>query len=125
MRRFLFAAPLLLCAFGDLTMARAEAPMPTAASDTEDVSECIQLDQELVPAGISFNFHNTCDAPVRCHFSWSLRCDADTATGAPARLSNHTFSLQAGRKRIYIADTTACGDDGWSIGSDTWDCVER
>jgi len=123
MRRFYFAAPLLLSAFGVLTMAHAAPPMP--ASDSEDVSECILLNQEDVPAGIAFSFNNTCDTPVRCDFSWALRCDADEATGAEARLTSYHFSLQAGHSRTYIADTAACGDDGWSLGEDIWNCIEH
>ena len=124
MRRLLFAAPLLLSAFGDLAMARADPPTMATDRTTEDLSKCVQLEQVQVPAGISFSFHNTCEMPILCDFSWSLSCDADPATGAPARLTHHIFNLQAGHKRTYIANTNACGDDGWSIGGDTWQCVE-
>jgi len=130
MRRLLLAAPLALLAYGDPAMATEPlhpAPTEIAATPTAaaDVSECVVLSQADVPAGIEFTFVNSCEAPVRCEFSWALRCDADEATGASPRTVNKTFNLQEGRSRGYIADAADCGDDGWMVSDDLWDCVER
>ncbi len=135
MRRLLFAAPLVLLALGEPAMAdesttdrpdaeTSAAPLtdPLAAAS---VSECVVLSQEDVAAGIAFTFTNGCEEPIRCDFRWSLVCDADATTGASPRESAQSFRLQSGASRTYVADSAACGDDGWMIGDDVWDCVER
>ncbi len=133
MRRMIFAAPLVLLAFGEPAMADESTP---ARPDTEtsarhadlaaaSVSECVVLSQDDVAAGIAFTFTNSCEEPIRCDFRWSLVCDADETTGASPRESAQSFRLQSGAARTYVADSSACGDDGWMIGDDVWDCVER
>lgn len=136
MRRLTLAAPLALCAFGDLAMAHEPADTtpisieatadgaaaPIAASD---VSACVELAQEEVAAGIAFSFRNACETPIRCEFSWSLRCDMDAARGVDPRATHKRFDLEVGAARTFVADFAVCGDDGWEIADDLWDCVER
>jgi hypothetical protein len=132
MRRLLLAAPLALCAYGDLAMA--DEPADTTPKTTEtaaapvamsDVSDCVELAQEDVPAGIAFSFRNACEAPIRCEFSWSLRCDMDEKSGVDPRTTDKRFNLETGASRTFVADTAACGDDGWMIADDVWDCAEH
>ena len=136
MRRLLLAAPLALCAYGDLAMA--DEPADTTPEITEsaaetaaapiamsDVSDCVELAQEEVAAGIAFSFRNACEAPIRCEFSWSLRCDMDEKKGVDPRTTDKRFNLEIGTSRTFVADTAACGDDGWTIADDAWDCVEH
>jgi len=131
MRRILLAAPLVLLAFGEPAMAdetatyRPDTALPATPSAATDVSECVVLSQADVSAGIAFTFTNSCEGPIRCDFRWSLICDADETTGDSPRESAQSFGLQSGRSRTYVADSTACGDDGWLIGNDQWECVER
>lgn len=132
MRRILFAAPLVLLAFGEPAMAddtaihtpSAALPSTSTPSAATDVSECVVLSQADVSAGIAFTFTNSCEDTIRCDFSWSLICDADETNGASPRESAQRFRLQSGRSRTYVADSMVCGDDGWMISDDRWDCVE-
>ena len=98
------------------------APLSTAHA-RQSVSECVQVDPEAAPLGMSLRVANQCEYTVRCELRWNLRCEGDAAD-TPQRPMSLALKLGPGGKREVLASGAACGEKVWEIADDAWECKE-
>lgn len=114
MRRILFVASCASFAYG--------ASMSTSHA-AQSVAECVQVEPEASPRGMSLRVANRCEVSVRCELRWSVRCEDDTSE-TPARPMSLEVRLAPGHAREVLASGEACGERIWEITDDVWECKE-